>query len=403
MPSSRLRTQLAAGLSAMYAAEVPLYGALVDTCGRLNAGHFDQTPAVHGRVGQERHGAVRFGSTDEVAQFAKLFGLFGMYPVGLYDLRDTATSSLPIVATAFRPIDATELQTNPFRLFTSVLVPSDRRYFSEHLQVQIEEHVNARELMSPELADLVEHATDSGGVSRENAGRLIELTIDALRLDSGALDEAWNAELHAISPVAADIAGARSTHLNHLTPRVFDIDELYADMEAQGVAMIDKIQGPPQWNGPLLLLRQTSFRALDEARTMIGSDGIERQQHVRVRFGEVEQRGVAVTPKGRLVVDEAMASDDVVAALNDSLPSSLNQLAEAGYVYVQQTHDGLEGITYEDFLPASAAGIFESNLDHAGTKDATAPGAAAALARLNDALGHVHDPYALYEQQSLDV
>ena len=31
-----------------------------------------------------------------------------------------------------------------------------------------------------------------------------------------------------MSAVAADIAGVTTTHINHLTPRVLDIDELYA-------------------------------------------------------------------------------------------------------------------------------------------------------------------------------
>ena len=66
--------------------------------------------------------------------------------------------------------------------------------------------------------------------------------------------------------MAADIGGVPTTHLNHLTPRVLDIDALYARMRARGVEMIDEIQGPPAWEGPDVLLRQTSFRALAEPR-----------------------------------------------------------------------------------------------------------------------------------------
>jgi uncharacterized glyoxalase superfamily metalloenzyme YdcJ len=57
-----------------------------------------------------------------------------------------------------------------------------------------------------------------------------------------------------------------TTHVNHLTPRVLDIDELYAAMQAHGIRMIDAIQGPSRWHGSDVLLRQTSFRARAEPR-----------------------------------------------------------------------------------------------------------------------------------------
>ena len=45
-----------------------------------------------------------------------------------------------------------------------------------------------------------------------------------------------------MSGVAADIAGVTTTHVNHLTPRVLDIDLLYARMQQRGVTMIDEVQ-----------------------------------------------------------------------------------------------------------------------------------------------------------------
>ena len=53
-----------------------------------------------------------------------------MHAVGFYDLRDASKSSVPVVATAFRPVEAEELERNPFRMFTSLLVTDDRRFFS---------------------------------------------------------------------------------------------------------------------------------------------------------------------------------------------------------------------------------------------------------------------------------
>ena len=110
--------------------------------------------------------------------------------------------------------------------------------------------------------------------------------------------------------VAADIGGVPATHINHLTPRVLDIDDLYARMSALGIAMIPEIQGPPDWEGPDVLLRQTSFRALAEPRTFRESDGTVATGELRVRFGEVEQRGIALTAAGRDRYDTMTAEVD---------------------------------------------------------------------------------------------
>ena len=62
-------------------------------------------------------------------------------------------------------------------------------------------------------------------------------------------------------------------------------------------------------------------------------------------------------------------------------------------------------IVYEDFLPASAAGIFRSNLDRdtrAGFETGEAyDDSGYDAAWLAGAIGHdIHDPYALYEALS---
>ena len=67
------------------------------------------------------------GSPAELAAVADLFAAFGMLPVGYYDLR-SAASPIPVVSTAFRPIEANELARNPFRVFTSMLATRDPRY-----------------------------------------------------------------------------------------------------------------------------------------------------------------------------------------------------------------------------------------------------------------------------------
>jgi hypothetical protein len=59
-----------------------------------------------------------------------------------------------------------------------------------------------------------------------------------------------------------------------------------------------------------------------------------------------------------------------------------------------------EPIVYEDFLPWSAAGIFQSNLTDAGTRDDEQSGAAWDAERLSDVIGiRIHDPMELYTAQ----
>src|SRR4029453_276464 len=56
-----------------------------------------------------------------------------------------------------------------------------------------------------------------------------------------------------------------------------------------------------RWEGPDLLL---PFRALAERRVFREADGRITSGDLRVRFGEVEARGIAVTPAGRALYDE---------------------------------------------------------------------------------------------------
>jgi uncharacterized glyoxalase superfamily metalloenzyme YdcJ len=169
--------------------------------------------------------------------------------------------------------------------------------------------------------------------------------------------------------------------------------------------MIDSIQGPPRWDGPDLLLRQTSFKALSEPRLFVEGDGSTSTGEMRVRFGEVEARGVALTPTGRKCYDAMMTQTDRRQAETgrprvevarevwaENCPADNRGLILAGFAYftfhaVPRTRDQelptdlvalldggwlrAEPIVYEDFLPRSAAGIFASNLSGDGAVDAS--------------------------------
>ena len=273
----QLRAKFAAALSHMYGAEVPAYTTLVEVCAEVNREYAPSTRPDRrlgslDRVTAERHGAIRVGSARELAHVTDLFAAFGMYPVGFYDLRDAA-SPVPVVSTAFRPIDTDQLARNPFRVFTSMLATADARFFSADLRDRVERFIAARQLFDPALIAEARRIAADGGAEDAQAERFVAAAVSAFALSREPIDRGWHDELTRVSAVAADIAGVSTTHINHLTPRVLDIDELYRRMTARGITMIDAIQGPPAWHGPDVLLRQTSFRALAEPRRFRDADG----------------------------------------------------------------------------------------------------------------------------------
>ncbi|UQA97044.1 2-oxoadipate dioxygenase/decarboxylase [Streptomyces halobius] len=438
----QLRAAFAQRLSDMYGHEVPAYTTLVDVSREVNEdvlrarGADAERLGSIGRVTAERHGAIRVGTPQELQQVARVFGALGMHPVGFYDLREAAASAIPVISTAFRPVDGTELARNPFRVFTSMLTPADPRFFDDELRARLETFLAGRELFPPELLELADRAEAERELPEEDAERFLQLAVHAFELSPEPVDKAWYETLERVSAVAADIGGVRSTHINHLTPRVLDIDELYRRMTERGIEMIDTIQGPPGCQGPDVLLRQTSFRALAEARALRTPDGSVISGALRVRFGEVEARGIALTRDGRARYDQLLALVDEQAARHPGdrsdlartvweqhMPHTEQELAARGLGYftyhvapdrprdgnhpptsitelVEQGWARAEPIVYEDFLPRSAAGIFQSNLSGEGFRNNDREGASYDAGWLSGAIGRdVLDPYALYEQQ----
>lgn len=385
----------------MYGMEVPAYTTLVEVSEAVNRDYVAAHPHAErlgslARVTAERHGAIRVGTPAELADVADLFTAFGMYPVGFYDLRDAA-SPVPVVSTAFRPVDSLELARNPFRVFTSMLATRDDRFFDADLRGRVEQFLGGRALFDPALIAAARRIAAQGGCDAEDAEGFVADAVAAFALSREPVDRAWYAELTAVSAVAADIAGVGTTHINHLTPRVLDIDELYRRMTERGITMIDAIQGPPRTDGPDVLLRQTSFRALAEPRRFREADGTVSEGTLRVRFGEVEARGVALTAKGRERYDAAMAAADPAAVWHDHFPGTDEEMADQGLAYYHGG-DPSAPVVYEDFLPASAAGIFRSNLDADTEATTVADRSGYSMAWMAAAIGHhIHDPYELYE------
>jgi uncharacterized glyoxalase superfamily metalloenzyme YdcJ len=439
--AAELRGCFAVRLAALYGSEVPAYNTLVEVSREVNRdvlaarGHEAERLGDIDRVSAERHGAIRVGSPAELAKAARIFAAFGMHPVGFYDLRDGEGTGVPVVSTAFRPTDKQELARNPFRVFTSMLATDDPRFFDADTRSRLVSFLGERRLFAPELLAVADRAAAGHGLHTEDAGILLDLATEAFRLSREPVDRDWHDHLAAISSVAADIGGAESTHINHLTPRVLDIDELYGRMRTRGIEMIDAIQGPPAWRGPDVLLRQTSFRAMAERRLFRNAGGTVTPGEMRVRFGEVEQRGIALTAAGmklydRAVAEVARAGHGLSAASRHGIakqvwestfPGSEAALESSsiGWFTYQVTpgstapaaDSALSGlvaggvltarpIVYEDFLPKSAAGIFRSNLSSAGSRDDTLGGAGYDIDRLSGIVDQaISDPQDLYRAQ----
>ena len=318
-----------------------------------------------------------------------------------------------------------------------MLAVEDPRFFSPDLKEELAAFFDKRELFGEELLELSDRAAAGRGLAEREADRLLELATGAFELSSDPVDHDWYRRLEAISAVASDIGGVTSTHINHLTPRVLDIDALYIGMESLGITMIDEIQGPPRWDGPDVLLRQTSFRALGEERLFRHADGSIKPGELRVRFGEVEARGIALTPAGRDLYDQMVAEVDnrlnespeqnrqevARAVWEESLPRTEAELAARGLAFftfaarpdkLSGAHNGPitlaeliasgaavpQPIVYEDFLPRSAAGIFQSNLTDEGSKNEAEAAADYDIHRMTRIIGReVRDPYELYQAQ----
>ncbi|PKP82695.1 MAG: DUF1338 domain-containing protein [Alphaproteobacteria bacterium HGW-Alphaproteobacteria-18] len=400
----RLRQMFTLRLSKMYCDEVPAYGRLIDVVNKINR------QSLSPDVSDIRHGAIRLALPDELSLLRRAFRVLGMHPVGYYDL---ATAGLPVHSTAFRPLTAGEIGKNPFRLFAS-LVRLDQ-IASPALQRDAKRLMEKRSILAPQALAQIEQAERKGGLTHSEGELFLSSLIETFRwrgksVASRQVYEAMIAE----HPLLADVLCFENPHINHLTPHVSDIDAAQSEMIAQGLPAKKKIEGPPQRKCPVLL-RQTAFRALEETvRFAPAWDGADEGAHT-ARFGEIEQRGAALTARGMTLYDDCLSRD----AFAD-LPDDWDTLRRKGLAWFRYTltpdtlasdiltqpsspedfedllKDGILSaapIVYEDFLPVSAAGIFHSNLKQAGT---SATGQRGNKDAFEQALGSkVHDPQAL--------
>ncbi|MDY0956130.1 VOC family protein [Stenotrophomonas rhizophila] len=432
-----IRSLFAQAMSTMYRTEVPLYGTLVDLVAEINDAVLTANPALaeqldrtdeRTRLDQERHGAIRVGTAEELATLGRLFAVMGMHPVGYYDL---SVAGVPVHSTAFRPRTAKALAHNPFRVFTSLLrleLIEDAALRDESARI-----LARRRIFTDAALALIDQAEREGGLGQEDARRFVIESLETFRWHGDAtVSLATYHALHDAHRLIADVVSFRGPHINHLTPRTLDIDAAQAAMLARGIDAKAVVEGPPPRRCPILL-RQTSFKALQESVHFPSGEAADAGTHT-ARFGEIEQRGLALTPKGRALYDQLLAQardsggagstgqdyptrlaaaftafpDDHATLRREGLGYYRYALTDAGRADPAAIGDlpaealiaaGLasaDPIVYEDFLPVSAAGIFQSNL---GGEEQRAYAAHANREAFEQALGMpVEDEFAIYER-----
>ena len=132
----QLRAQFAAALSRMYGAEVPAYTTLVDVSTEVNRD--TRAGSARERVTAERHGAIRVGQPARTRRRRRPVRGVRHVPGRATTICARPRPPVPVVSTAFRPIDADELERNPFRVFTSMLATADTRFFAPDLRGRVE-------------------------------------------------------------------------------------------------------------------------------------------------------------------------------------------------------------------------------------------------------------------------
>ena len=393
---SAIRTAFSTAMSQMYRDEVPAYGRLIEIVHQANQNVLgdmqDMAKEDSARLSEERHGAIRVGTAEELAMLGRIFAVMGMYPVSYYDL---GSAGIPVHSTAFRPIGRTTLAENPFRVFTSLLRLD--LIADDDIRRQAQAILEARDIFHENTVLLTQKAEEQGGLTQTDATAFVRAVLETFRWTGKArVDETTYRKLHDMHRLIADVVSFQGPHINHLTPRTLDIDQCQQEMISAGLPAKSVIEGPPPRNCPILL-RQTSFKALTEE--VLFKDSDKPSGHT-ARFGEIEQRGIALTKQGRELYDSLLASvratitpapdgsnaDAYVSALKQAFadfPDDWRQLHDQklGYFRYHRTdkakgtidlsdlsHALDEGmitivpIIYEDFLPVSAAGIFQSNL-----------------------------------------
>ncbi len=419
-----LRKIFSSQLSSMFGTEVPEYNNFTQIVAKSNQDFLTNNPSAkvdsEHRVLAEKHGAIRVGTANEMNVVTRIFSFFGMKPVEFYDMTQLPKGALPIIGTAFRPIDSS-IETSAFRMFCSMLHPN---YIPQEVGKEVKGELENRTQFSDRLIILLNLYERDGKLDINQEEEFIDEVVNAFRIKTDRpINFPLYRKLREINDVFSDIV-CLGININHLTPRTYDIRDAQQRLEAQGIPMKDGgIEGPPiRDDGPNIQLNQTSRKAPGEP-LYVTNDKLSPQefeqlkanapkvdlqkdepvadylarvaealksnklvviQH-KARFGEIESRGTALTVEGEALykkmlqekrykkdfpktheemfkqglayytfeVTEKFAPELLRASMY--IRYELSELLDSGYIRLVPQ-------TYDDFLAASAAGIFTSNM-----------------------------------------
>jgi len=445
IPKKQLQKEVYAAWSEMYGREAPLYKLLLAVNRHVNEQVAKEqpelgiTPEQLDDISSERHGAIRLATPEEFKTMTRFFEVMDMQPHEAYLMTGAGGGKAqPLIGTGFR-----SKQDPSQRMFCSTLMLDT---FDEETQARMKKVMKDRDIFEPALRTLIRKNEKSGGLTREEANDFIKESKYLVRWSGRGHDlELYNDLKSRGHGVAADIVCFRNPHLNHLTPNSLDIDRLTETMrkilsaksikdfppEVQELikhiseeeknsylnnnGFKPSIEGPPKPKpgNALVFLRQVSYNALPE-KALFGAVEVLHT----ARFGEIEQRGVALTQKGRAIYDECLKNalekidpklaekdypeyEKQYASYFKPLEKTIDEIRKEGlgFFNYEATEKGsnaarsgelnrevekfLEGgkdndallnmlvdkgflnavpSRYDDFLPVSAAGIFSSNL-----------------------------------------
>lgn len=418
-----IREGFAMALSTMYQQNVPRYRTLLELVADVNLGILEDDPLLHqqlvntdelSRLNLERHGAVRVGTVGELAILGQIFAMMGMYPVGYYD---QAEEGIPVHSTVFRPVDDAALSRNPLRMFTSLLcLEHIRDPGLRHRAADILAH---RDIFTTRCRQLIGIHQQQGGLTRDQAREFISESVKSFHGQEGPEAVAYGA-LNAQQRLIADVVCVQGCLIRHLTPRTLDIDRVQALMPGYGITPQSVIDGPPRREHPILL-RQTRSGTM----TQFPPGDQQYGESWTAGFGDVEQRGMALTPKGLALYNAARnrageARDNLSHQLRlqqafAAFPDDEQQLRQQGLAYFRYRltpqgdshrsgiHQGddpqlliergwvtARPIVYEDFLtPVGSPETSSGAGDHCHTRREW----------FENALGcPIYDPFILYQQ-----
>lgn len=312
-----IRDLFSRALSEMYRAEIPQYRTLLELVADVNARTLRVDPQLRAELEQggeidrlaiERHGAIRLGTARELFGVRRVFAVMGMYPIGYCDLSVVGVS---VHSTAFRPITEQALGRNPFRVFTSLL----RLDLIEDpaLRAEAETILAARRIFTPRVIELVTVFETEGRPTHLEAEELVREALETFRWHGNAtVDLATYRKLHRAHRLVTDIVSFRGPHINHLTPQTLDIDAVQAAMPRCG----NSGQGGDRRAAAAQLSDSPTAeqKALEEPIAFKQTAGEIASGTHTARFGEIEQRGGALTAKGRKLYDELLASAVVLSS-----------------------------------------------------------------------------------------